>query len=173
MKTKTGLERPAALKESTGDFSGLVLIIGRKKTNVNRKNTQLDAGAGERKSDEKGKKKVKMPKTPSGISKKKEKTDFLTKREREGGGKNINYVTIERRKCRKKQNGRIPVQNDGEGRKKRENFSKKGEKTPGAVGRSAFEEQCDRPFTQKGRPSEGELPPGLGLAIFPKKSLTK
>ena len=65
MKSETGLERPAALKESTGDFSGLVLIIGRKKTNVNRKNTQLDAGTGRRKSDEKRRKKVKIPKTLS------------------------------------------------------------------------------------------------------------
>ena len=70
MKSETGLERPAALKESTGDFSGLVLIIGRKKTNVNRKNTQLEAEAGERKSNEKRKKKVKIPKTLSEMSKK-------------------------------------------------------------------------------------------------------
>ena len=72
MKTETGLERPAALKESNGDFSGLVLIIGREKTNVNRKNTQLASGAGGRKSDEKRKKKVKIPKTHPGISKKEE-----------------------------------------------------------------------------------------------------
>ena len=70
MKNETGLERPAALKESTGDFSGLVPIIGRKKTNVNRKNTQLEAEAGERKSNEKRKKKVKISKTLSEMSKK-------------------------------------------------------------------------------------------------------
>ena len=64
-KTETGLERPAYLKESVLNFSGLVPIIWRKKTNVNRKNTQLDAGTGRRKSDEKRRKKVKIPKTLS------------------------------------------------------------------------------------------------------------
>ena len=53
--------------------------------------------------------------------------------EQEGGGKNINYVTIEGRKCRKKQKGRIPVQNDGEGRKKNKIFSEKREESTGAV----------------------------------------
>ena len=128
MKTGAGLERPAALKESKKDFSGLVPIIGRKNTNVNRKNTQLGAGAGGRKSDEKREKKVEIPKTPSEISEKKEKAKLFRKREQEGGEKNINYVTIEGRKCRKKQNGRIPVQNDGGGKKGEKIFQKKGEK---------------------------------------------
>ena len=63
------------------------------------------------------------------------------KREQEGAEKNINYVTIERRKYRKKQNRRIPVQNDGKGRKKEEKFSEKREKTAGAVGQFHFVKQ--------------------------------
>ena len=63
------------------------------------------------------------------------------KREQEGAEKNINYVTIERRKYRKKQNERIPVQNDGKRGRRGEIFSEKREKTAGAVGQFHFVKQ--------------------------------
>ena len=95
------------------------------------------------------------------------------KREQEGAEKNINYVTIERRKYRKKQNERIPVQNDGKRGRRGEIFSEKREKTAGAVRQFHFVKQCDRYAAKNRDPSESDFARGPALKFFREKFLTK